>query len=883
MPEYMAKTSDVTKDSKSKRMTIGVAGMHCASCVATIEKSLKGKDGVINVSVNLLEEKAVVNYDPKKVDRFALEKTVESTGYRPTRKRMSLILEQIPSETSWYKMKQNLQKLDGIITVNDYTKTGHLIIEYDEDLITFKIVKRHLKEAGYSISEREDIESDREALAREGEIRYYSRLLALAVILSIPIVLMVFSGLVIPGINQEFLMFILATPVQFISGYPFYRSSLAGLRHGKTNMDTLIMIGTSAAYFYSVATTFFLTSYTPFYDTSTLLISFILLGRTLEAMAKGRTSRAIRALMDLQAKVATLIKDGQEVTVPIEDVEVGDIILVRPGEKIPVDGIVIDGRSSVDESMITGESVPIAKDLDDSVIGSTINKNGVLKIRAEKVGKDTVLSQIVQMVEEAQVNKPPIQRKADQIAEVFVPFVLAVAAITFIAWLFLGAADWTRALSFTIAVLVAACPCALGLATPTAIMVGIGKGAQHGILIKTGGSLEAIPEVDTIVFDKTGTLTEGAPRVTDFIPVSEEEETRVLQQIAAVELNSEHPLANAIVDYVKAKGIEIPNSSNFQSVSGKGVVAEIDGALVRVGSDRFLSENNVDISKLIHHGEMLQKEGKSTVYASVNNQPLATMAITDPLKASSKQAISELSKMGIEVWMITGDKSLTAESIARSVGIEHVMAEVLPADKAEKVAELQNSGKIVAMTGDGVNDAPALAQANVGIALGSGTDVSVEAGDIVLVNDDLLDVVSGIQLGKRTMSKIKQGFFWALFYNMLLLPIAAGILFPFTGIALRPEFAGLAMALSSVSVVTNALLLNRFNPSKATQEEDKISDIKEAKSKIAIDPVCKMDVETATAELTSEYQGKTYYFCSPYCKTTFDENPEQYRNQDFRE
>ncbi len=853
--------------------------MHCASCVASIEKALRGADGVIDVSVSLLQEKAVIEYDPTLVSRSSLEQTITTTGYRPKRRKMKLYFDVTLDPSEWKRIQFVLSELDGILSTNEFSSSGIMLVEYDEDVVTYKILRRTLKENGVTVTEEEGGGSDRESLAREREIRFYLGLLTFSVIFTIPVTLIMFNVIVISDMDPKMLMFILTTPIQFIAGYPFYKASFAGLRYGKTNMDTLIMLGTSVAYFYSVATTFILTEFPAFYDTSAMLISFILLGRTLEAIAKGRTSRSIRALMDLQPKVATLIRDGIEVSVPIEDVEVGDILLVRPGEKIPVDGMVIEGSSSVDESMITGESIPIMKGLNDAVVGSTINKNGVLKIETKKVGKDTVLSQIVSLVEEAQVNKPPIQRRADQIAEVFVPFVLAVAAITFIAWISIGDVEWTRALSFTIAVLVAACPCALGLATPTAIMVGIGKGAQHGILIKTGASLEEIPKVDTIVFDKTGTLTSGKPQVTDFIPADSVDSDIALGLIAAVELNSGHPLAEAIVEY--AQGRDLQDATDFESVSGLGVSAKVDSDLILVGSDRYLRNNDVDISELEAHSEILQKAGKTTIYAARNNSPLAIIAIADTLKPTSKQTIHELTQLGVEVWMLTGDKQSTAEAIAATIGVSNIMAEVLPADKAAKVKSLQDDGRIVAMVGDGVNDAPALAQANVGIALGSGTDVSVETADLVLVNDDLLDVVSGIQLGTKTMSKIKQGFFWALFYNMLLLPIAAGVLFPFTGLALRPEIAGLAMALSSVSVVTNALLLNRFHPTQAREISE--AAILVTESTIAIDPICKMDVDITTAELKSEYQGKTYYFCNPYCKTKFDENPEEYKDQDFRD
>ncbi|MGY5875397.1 MAG: heavy metal translocating P-type ATPase, partial [Candidatus Thorarchaeota archaeon] len=779
-------SAEETTPTSKKRMTIGVKGMHCASCVSTIEKTLLKQEGVSGASVSLLQEKAVVEYDPSLVDRLVLEAAVSSTGYRPARTRMTLALEPTPAQDEWGGMREKLLFIEGIISVNDYSTSGKLVVEYDSDLVTFKIVKRALSEIGYKSEESEKADGDRESLAREKEIRYYSRLLALSTILTIPVVLVMLGFLSIPGIENKLVMFFLTTPIQFVAGYPFYKASLTGLRHGKTNMDTLIMLGTSAAYFYSVSTTFIFTEFSSFYDTSGMLITFILLGRTLEAIAKGRTSKAIRSLMDLQPKVATVIRDGNETVVPIEDVEVDDVLIIRPGEKVPVDGEVIEGNSTVDESMITGESMPVSKGAGDSVVGATINKNGVLRVRTTKVGKDTVLAQIVGLVEEAQANKPPIQRKADQIAEVFVPAVLVISLLTFVVWAFVINVEWFRALSFTIAVLVAACPCALGLATPTAVMVGIGKGAQHGVLIKTGGSLEEIPRVDTIVFDKTGTLTKGQPSVTDFIVAQGIDADEAIRYMSSAERNSEHPLAQAIVDYAIEKGLDFFDTSEFTAETGKGVRVKVKGSSILVGSDTFLQENGVDVGDLVVHSAGLQSQGKTTVYGSKDGAALAIIGIADPLKPTSAQAVSELASMGIEVWMVTGDKIRTADAIAKSVGIDHVMSEVLPADKASKVRELQSQGRIVAMAGDGINDSPALAQANVGIALGSGTDVSVEAGDIVLVNDDLLDVVSGINLGKRTMTKIKQGFFWALIYNIILLPIAAGLLFPY--LVLEPEF-----------------------------------------------------------------------------------------------
>ncbi len=796
--------------------------MHCAACVATIEKALLQHQGVANASVNLLEEKATIDVIPGKVTRQELEEAVVSTGYTPKRATMTLTLSPSPRSDEWSYIKETVLNINGVLSVSEHVMSGRLVVEYDEVLVTLKIVRNSLKSIGFDIAADVTTEIDREAMSRKHEIRYYSWRLAFTIFFTVPIVLFsFFPHLLTPylplGITPAVVLFLLTTPIQFIGGYPFYKSALNAARHGKTNMDTLIMLGTSVAYFYSVVATFLLIGQEVFYGSAAMLLSFILLGRTLEAIAKGQTSQAIRALMDLQPKTAIVLRDGEEITIPTDEVDVGEKLLIRPGAQIPVDGYVVEGQSSVNEAMITGESVPVSKKVDDDVIGGTINETGILVIEATKVGSDTVLAQIIHMVEEAQTHKPPIQRKADAIAEKFVPFIILLSLIVFSAWLILivftpwfPGLTWVAAMGFSIAVLVAACPCALGLATPAALMVGIGRGAQLGILIKTGEGLEVIPQVDTMVFDKTGTLTIGKPTVTDIYTAGDFDAKEALSFIASAEKYSEHPLANAIVRYAEETDIPFLEINDFDSITGKGVQAVVEKRTILVGNDLLMQEHGVDITELESHIVPLQKDGKTTIFAARDGNLLALIAIADVLKPDSNQAITQLKKMNIDVVMLTGDKQQTAEAIGQQAGISSVIAQVLPEEKAHEIQKLQAHERTVAMTGDGINDAPALAQADVGIALGSGTDVSVETGDIVLVRDNLLDVVAAVQLGKKTVSKIRQGFFWALIYNIILLPIAAGAFYPY--IFLRPEWAALAMALSSVSVVTNALLLQRFKP-----------------------------------------------------------------------
>ncbi|MFX1516337.1 MAG: heavy metal translocating P-type ATPase [Promethearchaeota archaeon] len=753
---------------------LGITGMTCASCVSTIENELKKVDGVQEVSVNLMTEKAQIQYNPRITNVKSLISTVENVGY-------------------------------GARKISSYRMAS----------------------------------KDKESLERARELRLQKLRLFGAIILSVLILILSmgpmiglsiifpFPDNIVPGIENETLIIMLLTiPVMFVTGWQFHYGALKVLRHRKFNMDVLVFLGTNAAFWYSFLGILLQDSEAIFFETAALLITFLLLGKYLEARAKGQTSQAIRKLIDLQAKEATLIRDGKEEKIPIEEVIVGDLLLVRPGEKIPADGVVIKGNSSVDESMITGESMPVKKTVDSPVIGATINKNGLLTIKATRVGADTALAQIIQLVEDAQASKAPIQRLADIIAGRFVPAVLVISLITFIFWYmgsligFLPNTMWGQQINsfvfpfkLMIAVLVIACPCALGLATPTAIMVGTGKGAEQGILIKSAEALEGAHKIDTVIFDKTGTLTEGNPKVTDIILVMEgKEEDEILKLVASAEKGSEHPLGQAIIESAEEKGIELFEPKDFETIPGYGIRARINGDIISVGNRRFFDNLGISTKQLDSKIQQLEEQAKSVVISTVNNKLLGILAVADPLKATSQEVVFQLQKMGIEVYLVTGDNERTAKAIASQTGITNVIAEVLPEEKAKIVEKIQEEGKIVGMVGDGINDAPALAQANIGIAIGSGTDVAIETGDIVLIKEDLRDVVASVQLSRKTISKIKQNLFWAFIYNIIGIPIAAGILFIPFGITLIPEIAALAMAMSSVSVVSNSLLLRFYIP-----------------------------------------------------------------------
>lgn len=837
---------DPTTAPAADEATFAIDGMTCASCAAIIEKVVGKQSGVDGAVVNLAAERLTVHFDASAIDIDAIAQAVKGAGYgatslaeaRPAAAagRLDFAISGMTCASCSAIVEKVLGKLEGVSAVNVNLATESATVEFDPTVLGPDELIRSIEGAGYSATlkaEDRSLGSDASDVQRQAQqkaIRYDKRMFAFSLLLSLPLVIFMLVPSLMESMGMaefKYLAFALATPVQFIAGARFYRGAWGALKNRAGNMDTLIAIGTSAAYFYSVAATFVpaLAMEPVFYETSALLITFVLLGKLLESRAKGRTGDAIKKLVGLAPKTARVVRGGEEVDLPVEQVVVGDRVVVRPGEKVPVDGVVVEGSSAVDESMLTGEPIPVEKNAGDTVIGATLNKLGSFTFRATKVGRDTALAQIVRLVEDAQGSKAPVQRFADRISAVFVPAVLVVAIATFFIWLFvvpnyvsaefyMDITPFIKALLAGTSVVVIACPCALGLATPTAIMVGTGKGAENGILIKSGEALETAYKLDAIVFDKTGTITYGTPVVTDVLAPGSLSKDRVLSLAAALERGSEHPLAEAIVAYGKECEADPCEVQGFAAVPGHGVEGVVDSARVVLGNRRLMMREGIDIDKHEDEIHALESQGKTVMSIGVDGQLAGFVAVADTIKDNSAEAVARLGEMGVEVYMITGDNRRTAEAIATQAGIpaDHVLAEVLPEHKAEEVAKLQESGKVVAMVGDGINDTPALAQADVGIAMGAGTDVAVETAGIVLIKNDLRDVVGAIELSRATMNKIRMNFVWALGYNTLGIPIAAlGLL--------RPELAGAAMALSSVSVVSNSLLLKRFKPSLARQAE----------------------------------------------------------------
>ncbi|HYC80024.1 MAG TPA: heavy metal translocating P-type ATPase [Candidatus Binatia bacterium] len=727
-----------------------------------------------------------------------------------------------------------LSKQPGITQAEASFGAERVKLSFDPKIITLKQMDDFLHKLGYDLVRPEEETNDPEALARHRKQELISarRRVGLAFLISIPIIIYYMSVHIfnlkhvheVFGIDLNYIYWIMSTWVQFGVGWPFYRNAWSALRAGSANMDVLVVLGTTAAYLYSMIGFLFFNIDHPYWESSAALMSFILLGRYLEITARAKASDAVKKLLKLEAKSAHVIRNGVETDVPVDQVKVGDVVVVKPGEKIPVDGTITEGETAIDEKVVTGESMPVNKKVGDKVIGATVNSYGLFKFKAEKVGKDTLLNQIVRMVEDAQATKAPIQGLADKIAEYFVPFIIVLSFVVFSAWYFVGDFPFREALIRSIAVLVISCPCALGLATPMALIVGIGKSAEYGILAKGGEAIERAKHLNAIAFDKTGTLTKGEPAVTDFVLVGDHNQTELLPLVGAVEKGSEHPLAQAIVKFAVQKRAKLETISNFKAVPGMGASASVKNSTVVVGNEGMMEKFGIEHASLAPKVQKLSDEAKTVIFAAVDGKVQALVAMADTLKPYAKEAIGALKELGIEMVMITGDNESTAKAIGRVVGIDRVMAKVLPEQKADVVKKLQGEGKVVAMVGDGINDSPALAQADVGIAIGSGTDVAIETGNFVLIKDDLRDVVSAIQLARKTISKVKQNLFWAFIYNIVSIPIAAGALFavewaPQLIRSLRPEVAGFAMAFSSVSVVLSAMMLRLYKPAMEKMQE----------------------------------------------------------------
>lgn len=804
-----------------RKDSISITGMSCAACAARIEKGLNKIEGVKQAAVNFAIEKATVEYDDSLVALEQLNETVRKLGYdilesEPVNNnRVELKITGMSCAACSAKIERRLGKLEGVSAAGVNLATEKAAIEYNPAQVKVSDIINIIGNLGYKAEKVEDLTQDREKALREREIRKLRLELITSAVLSSPLILAMllsFLKLDVAFLHNEYFQLVIATPVQFIIGMRFYKNAFHALRAKSANMDVLIAMGTSAAYFFSIYNAFFVPAQPGvmmkelYFEAGAVIITLILLGKYFEAVAKGKTSEAIKKLMGLQAKTARVILDGIERDIPVEEVETGYIVVVRPGEKIPVDGRIIEGNSSIDESMLTGESLPVEKKAGDTVIGATINKYGTFKFEATKIGKDTALSQIIKLVEEAQGSKAPIQKIADKVSGIFVPVVIAIAIVTFLVW-YLIAGDFTGAIVSAVSVLVIACPCALGLATPTAIMVGTGKGAENGILIKGGEHLERAYKLNSIVLDKTGTITKGKPEVTDVISINGLEDAELLKLAAIAEKSSEHPLGAAIYERGKADFENVPDAQEFEAIPGRGVRAVYGGSEIFLGTRKLLGEKGIGILNVEAIIAGLEDEGKTAMLMAIDGRAEAVLAVADTVKENSQEAIQQLVNMGIEVYMITGDNKRTAKAIAKKVGISNVLAEVLPEHKAEEVEKLKKQGKIVAMVGDGINDAPALATADIGMAMGTGTDVAIEAADITLMNGDLRTIPTAIKLSRRTMNKIKQNLFWAFIYNIIGIPFAAlGLL--------SPVIAGGAMAFSSVSVVTNSLSLKRFRAKK---------------------------------------------------------------------
>lgn len=825
------KVKDATSSQQNSSMNFDVEGMHCASCVSKVESAIKEVSGVKDVTVNLATEKASVSFQDELVDPRQISEAVQKAGYQTRTVTLQLSVKGMSCASCVGSVEKAVQNVQGVKNISVNLATEKATVEFFSGATNASNIIDTIQNIGYRaelVSGGED-QVDRQRKEKEQEQKSIRRSLLIAAAFSIPIFLIEMTSHFITPVqnwlygvvgsqNLYYVFFVLASVVQFGPGLRFYKKGWPSLMRGTPDMNSLVMLGTTAAYGYSVVATFvpqLLPSGTVnvYYEASAVIVTLILAGRYMEALAKGRTSESIKRLLSLQAKKARVLRNGEEMEVSVENVQIGDIILIRPGEKIPVDGEVVEGGSFIDESMISGEPIPVQKTKGDEVVGGTINKNGSLKFKATKIGADTVLAQIIKMVEEAQGSKLPIQSMVDKVTNYFVPVVIGLALLTFGVWLIWGPDPaLTFALVNAVAVLIIACPCAMGLATPTSIMVGTGKAAEMGVLFRQGDALQALRNTDTIVLDKTGTLTKGQPELTDLETVNGFDSDQLLQWVASVENSSEHPIAEAIVQAAKEKNVELVEISDFNSRTGFGVEATVDGKQLLIGADRMMEDTGLDLSQFEENADRLSGEGKTPIYIAVNHKIAAILAVADSIKETTPEAIRALHDLDLEVVMLTGDKQRTAQAIANELDIDDVIAEVLPDGKSNAVKQLQERGKKVAFVGDGINDAPALAQADVGIAIGTGTDIAIESAEVVLISGDLRNVANAIALSQSTIRNIKENLFWAFIYNIILIPLAAGALYPAFGILLSPIFAAGAMAVSSVFVLGNALRLKRFRP-----------------------------------------------------------------------
>ncbi len=811
-------------------IVLPIAGMTCHRCAERIENSLRGMKGILEASVNFSQARAFVRYRPEEVSAEDVLGVIRREGFEVAPARAVIGIRGMHCASCVSKIEEALEKTPGVVSASVNLASESARIEYLPSLTEIEGLKKAVESAGYEATEApSDVPEDREQAAREKEYQTLMKKFRFSISVGVPVMLLSYPdyiglGGLLPRGSAALrfvwaLMAVATLPVLLWAGSQFFTGAWNAFRHRSADMHTLIAIGISSAWIYSTVALIFPGIFPRpeladvFYDVTAIVTALVVLGMALELKARSRTNEAIKKLMGLQARTARVIRDGKEMDIPVEEVLVGDTVLVRPGEKIPVDGEVIEGSSAVDESMVTGESMPVEKSVGDEVIGATINKTGSFKFRASKVGKDTMLSQIIRMVQDAQGSKAPIQRVVDQVAGYFVPAVIIVGILSFMAWFTFGPEPrLIYALVVFVSVLIIACPCALGLATPTSLMVGVGKGAENGILIKSGDALETAHKLDAVVLDKTGTITEGRPSLTDVVTLEGVSEEELLLHAASVERGSEHPLGEAVVEGAKQRGLELEEPEEFRAIPGHGVEAVAGGRRVLLGNLKLMRDRSIDTGELEKAARRLADEGKTPMYVALDGRPAGIVAVADRVKEDSKEAIETLKRLGLEVVMITGDNERTARAIAREVGIERVMAEVLPEDKAHQVKLLQLEGKKVAMVGDGINDAPALAQADVGMAIGTGTDVAMEASDITLVRGSLRKVATAIELSRATMRNIKQNLFGAFIYNGLGIPIAAGFLYPFFGVLLSPIIAGAAMAFSSVTVVTNANRLRMWQP-----------------------------------------------------------------------